>query len=291
MANRRTQPRRSRNYVYLVYLVIIFAGLQFLALKFFHQEVVTRPPSILFAPVQGFPVEELTLKFVDERTEQAERIIREQPEEEDTDEAEQEEPQEEDVIGFEEAGLSDIQRQIVFRSLEMLEENRAYEYELYPDTGYPEQNVAISTDVIAIVLRDCGYDLMELIYEDMSENISAYPMDILERDDPIKYIDFRHVFFQQAYFSRHALVLDNEYDPANENNSIQWQPGDIVYFQFNEDNPHQDLGGIISPHTNEQGVPLVIMTSRDLGKVSEVDVLLDYDIVGHYRYPYPEEMQ
>jgi len=36
-------------------------------------------------------------------------------------------------------------------------------------------------------------------------------------------------------------------------------------------------------------VPLVIMISKDLGRVSEVDALLDYIIVGHYRYPNPYE--
>jgi len=294
MRTRRTQPRRTRNYIYLVYLVIIFAVLQFFALKFFYQEVVTKLPDNLFAAVQKFPLEELTLNFVDEKTELAEKKIEKQSQPEETEEVRAAETIEQTPTpdnSLEEIGISDIQKKIVLRALEMLEENRVYEYELYPETGYPTENVAISTDVISIILRDCGYDLMELIYEDMSEHKESYPLDIIGRDEPIKYIDFRHVFFQQTFFSRHALELDVEYDPSHEANNIQWQPGDIVFFQFDEDNPHQDLGGIISPHTSDQGVPLVIMTSKELGKVSEVDVLLDYKVVGHYRYPYPEDMQ
>ncbi|MGM0366575.1 MAG: DUF1287 domain-containing protein [Actinomycetota bacterium] len=273
-------------------MVIIFAVLQFFALKFFHQEIITRLPDNLFTAVQKIPLKEITLSFVDERTEETERRIQEssQPEEEAAAEPAEEE-QQEPGTGIEEIGLSDIQRSIVLRSLEILEESRVYEYELYPETGYPEENVAISTDVISIILRDCGYDLMELIYEDMEEHPDAYPMDIIGRDEPIKYIDFRHVFFQQTFFDRHALQLGNEYEPQHENNNIQWQPGDVVYFQFDPDNPHQNLGGIISSNTNDQGVPLVIMTSKELGQVSEVDVLADYEIIGHYRYPYPEEMQ
>jgi hypothetical protein len=47
------------------------------------------------------------------------------------------------------------------------------------------------------------------------------------------------------------------------------------------------ISGGSYPHTNPEGVPLVIMISSELGKVSEVDKLLEYKIVGHYRYPNP----
>jgi len=289
----RKQPRRARNYIYLVYIVIIIAVLQFFALKAFYQEVVTKLPDTLFKVTQKYPRDEITLNFVDKKTEEAEKKISEQNQatlEEDI-EAELTTVQAEPQDTQETMGISDIQKEITLKTLEILEDPRTYEYELYPDTGYPPENIAISTDVIALVLRDCGYDLMELIYQDMSDNPSAYPMDIVDRDEPIKYIDFRHVFFQETFFSRNALELSIEYDPESENNNIHWQPGDFVYFQLDPDNPHQDMGGIISPNTNDQGIPLVVMTSGDLGKVSEVDVLLEHTIVGHYRYPYPEDLE
>ena len=143
--------------------------------------------------------------------------------------------------------------------------------------------------VISIVLRDSGYDLMELIYNDMLEHNEDYPLDLKGRNEPVKYLDFRHVFFQEQFFKRHALGLDNEFIIDNEDNPVQWQPGDIVYFQFDPDNPDQDLGGFISSRSNDNGVPLVIMISKDFGKVSEVDVLYEYNVVGHYRYPNPYE--
>ena len=68
---------------------------------------------------------------------------------------------------------------------------------------------------------------------------------------------------------------------------IQWQPGDIVYFQFDPDDPYKDYGGFISSRTNDQGVPLVIMLSKELVKISEVDKLMEYTVVGHFRYPNP----
>ena len=54
--------------------------------------------------------------------------------------------------------------------MELLDEDIEYKYQYYPDTGYPNGKYWISTDVISIVLRDSGYDLMELVYKDMSEH-------------------------------------------------------------------------------------------------------------------------
>ncbi len=293
MAIRRTQPKRARNYLFLVYLVVLFGVLQFLALMFFHQELISRPPSNLFSGGPRLPLEELTLRYSDEQA--ADIAIREElPQaEEETEEIPEPIIEEETIAGPDPGDhqilITDTQREIVSRALELLEEGMAYDYTVYPDTGYPEGNTGISTDVISIVLRDSGFDLMELIYEDMADNTGSYRMDLVGRDNPVKHIDFRHVFFQETFFSRHALEVDEEYDPDDEANHIQWQAGDIVYFEMETDRPHQNLGGIISPNTNDDGVPLVIMNSKELGQVSEVDVLLEYDIIGHYRYPDPED--
>ncbi|MGM0367623.1 MAG: DUF1287 domain-containing protein [Actinomycetota bacterium] len=291
--SRRTQLKRSSNYKYLVIIVIILAFLQFWVLKGYYQEVIKKIPLDLFQSSRSYPISELVINKESPEPEEATTMLTEEtPEELESMEIELTEATEVPTpSGVENSQLSDAQKDIVLRSLEMLEENIEYGYELYPETGYPTDNIGVSTDIIAMVLRDCGYDLMELIYEDMLKHSESYPMDIIGRDEPIKYIDFRHVFFQETFFKRHALELDTEYDPEHPANNIQWQAGDIVYFQLDEENPHKDLGGFISPHTNENGVPLVIMTSKELGKLSAVDVLLDYEIVGHYRYPYPEDME
>ena len=65
----------------------------------------------------------------------------------------------------------------------------------------------ISTDVVSVVLKDCGYDLMELVYDDMSKHIDAYPMNIKGSKNPDKKTDFRVVYFQQKFFQRNALEL------------------------------------------------------------------------------------
>ncbi len=293
-STRRVQTKKSNNYKYLVIVVIIFAALQFWILKSFYKEEIIKIPLDLFEANKQYPLTELVINKSTEDIPDEAQILEPVPGTKDIvpEEIANENLTEDATYSNEiENDLSEDQKNIVLRTLEILEENVKYEYELYPETGYPTENVGVSTDIIAIVLRDCGYDLMELIYDDMLNHSDSYPMDIIGRDEPIKYIDFRHVFFQETFFKRHALELETSYDKNHADNNIQWQPGDIVYFQLDEENPHKDLGGFISPNTNQEGVPLVIMTSEELGKASEVDVLLDYKIVGHYRYPYPEEMQ
>jgi len=130
---------------------------------------------------------------------------------------------------------------------------------------------------------------MELIYKDMVAHKEDYPLDVKGRKTPIKYIDFRDVVFQEKFFSRNALTtLPLEYDLNDENRDFLWQPGDIVYFRFDEENYDKDRGGFISPNTNTDGIPLVIMISPETNELEEVDALQQYKVVGHYRYPPPE---
>lgn len=285
----RTDRRRIAarlNYRYFIYAGVVIALLQFLTLRTFYQEQeVIKLPEILFQSPIRYPEEEFLLEpgIDDEVT--ASRV----PETEETpaENSGAEDIDDEDTDNGEEI-LTETQKQIVLRLLELVEEDIEYGYEIYPDTGYPSDNVWISTDVISVVLNDVGFDLMDLIFKDMSEHKEDYPMDIKGGREPIKYIDFRDVFFQEQFFKRNALELPLEFDRDDPNNSILWQSGDILYFQFDPDNPYKDLGGFVSPRTTEEGVPLVIMISAELESISEVDVLEEYTLVGHYRYPPPE---
>jgi len=284
MKNRIDRKRSAwmLNYRYFIYAGIIIALLQFLALRTFYQDqkIIKLPEKLFQSPLE-YPREELILE-PDGGT-GAEGIL---PEPEEEDEADEDPGQ--DETGNGELILTDTQKQIVLRLLDLIEEDIIYGYETFPDTGYPSDNIWISTDVISMVLNDVGFDLMELIFKDMSEHKEDYPMDIKGRSEAIKYIDFRDVFFQEQFFRRHALELPAEFNADDPNNSVLWQPGDILYFQFDPDNPYKDLGGFVSPRTNDEGVPLVIMISAELGSISEVDVLNEYVIVGHFRYPPPE---
>ena len=307
---KKAKKIKSIRYRYIIYSVILICLLQFWALKTFYKEREIKLPENLFTAQKEFPISELTLDIsydqsgsassenigeqvstkednINKKELNQDQIIDDSSNYSDETSETQDEKYTSEIEGI---NLSEVQKKIVLRSLELLDENIEYGYRTYPETGYPDtENIYISTDIISVVLRDSGYNLMELIYEDMLEHKDDYPMDLTGRKDPIKYIDFRNVFFQEQFFKRHALgELPTKYTPEDENNNILWQPGDIVYFQFDEENPYKDLGGLISPHKNDNGVPLVIMISKEFGKVKEVDVLLEYKIIGHYRYPPPE---
>lgn len=282
---RKKQFGKNLSYKYLIFIIAIIALLQLLTLRACYQEKIFKLPEKLFSSKIDFPISELTLDITYGESESRSMEDGDASVTEEDSAIESDENQSAEIEG---QNLTDIQKKIVLKALELLDKDIKYGYEVFPDAGYPSSNVWISTDVISVTLRDCGYDLMELIYEDMNEHKEAYPIDIKGRKTPIKYIDFRVVFFQEKFFQRNALELTVEYDINDENISSLWQAGDIVYFQFDENDPDKDLGGFISPHKNNEGVPFVIMISSEFGKVSEVDKLLEYKIVGHYRYPPPD---
>ena len=282
---RKKRYRRNIDYKYIIYVIVFIALLQLLILKIYYQEEPSKLPEKLFLSKKDFPISELILDITKEELESVPL--------EDTD-AQGDGAAETDENYSNELGslnLTDIQKDITLRILELLDEDIEYGMEYFPDTYYPStDNKWISTDVISVTLNDCGIDIMELIYKDMLEHKEDYPIDtITGRKTAIKYIDSRNVFFQERFFERNALILPFEYDIEDENRNLIWQAGDIVYFQIDIDDPDSDhYGGFISPHKNEDGVPLVIMISSEFKKVSEVDVLLEYKIAGHFRYPPPE---
>ncbi len=293
---RKIRKLNKSNYRIIIFIIVLVVAFQFWMLRSFFSEVKFEIPYKLFASSISFPLSELTLGAFDLGP-YLSAFDREQ-EDEETLAAETrefielfEEDSTDSSMAIDDFELSEIQKKIVLRLMQMPEENIEYKYEAYTETGYPTENVGISTDVVSIVLRDSGFDLMELIHEDMSEHKDSYPMDKKGSDSLSKTTDFRRVYFQQKFFERQGLVLPTEFDPQDEANQLQWQPGDILFFTVDPDNPNLDLAGMLSSRKNEEGVPLIIMNSSDLGVVSEVDVLLEYDVSGHYRYPYPEAFQ
>ncbi len=280
---RKKQYIRSISYRYFIYIIAIIALLQLLALRACYKEKISKLPEKLFSSRINFPISELTLDITYGESEPAESSDASTTEE--VLEAETEESQPNETGN---QNLTDIQKNIALKALELLDMDIEYGYQLFPDTGYPSNNVWISTDVISVTLHECGYDLMELIYEDMNKHKEDYPMDKTGRKTPIKYIDFRDVIFQEQFFNRNTLALPIEYNIDDESNNLIWQAGDIVYFRFDENNHDKDRGGFISSHTNPDGVPTVIMIYPETNKLEEVDILLEYEMVGHYRYPQPE---
>ena len=136
----------------------------------------------------------------------------------------------------------------------------------YYASGYPDDEYGVCTDVVAFGLKGAGYDLMELVNNDIINNKNNYNIDKIDKN-----IDFRRVRNLIIFFEDNANSLTtNIYDIEN------WQGGDIVIFQNHI--------GIISNNRNKNGVTFVIHHANPYQKYYEEDILESRnDIVGHYR--------
>lgn len=153
----------------------------------------------------------------------------------------------------------------------------------YRKIAYPEGDVSpkvgACTDVVIRALRKAGYDLQQLIHEDIEQNFHVYAAanGLIQIDSNI---DHRRVPNQIVFFKRHGLELPIQF---NDETKATWQPGDIVFWKMSHGQNHT---GVISDKVNKHGVPLVI---HNQFITMEEDVLLHWQITGHYRYPKPGE--
>ena len=141
--------------------------------------------------------------------------------------------------------------------------------------GYPPDTEGVCTDVVWRAFKNAGYNLKDLIDEDIKNNVKAYPR-VGGKPDPN--IDFRRVPNLISFFSRNATLLSTDLAQI-----ADWQPGDIVTFE----NRHI---GIISDKRNKNGVPYLIHNGGQ--KNREEDILEIYSlyskISGHFRWTYYE---
>ena len=138
----------------------------------------------------------------------------------------------------------------------------------YYGTGYPNDEYGVCTDVVAFALKDAGYDLMELVNEDIINNKDKYDIDVIDKN-----IDFRRVKNLDVYFKNNSISLTTDLEQID-----KWQGGDIIVFK--------DHIGIVSDKRNKNGVPFLIHHAYPRQINYEEDVLELYDkeyIIGHYR--------
>ena len=135
----------------------------------------------------------------------------------------------------------------------------------YYETGYSNDQYGVCTDVVAIALREAGYDLMELVYEDVLKNKEDYKIKVIDKN-----IDFRRVKNLKIYFNKNAISLTKDIKDID-----KWQGGDIVIFEKHI--------GIISDRRNKKGIPYVIHHANPYQIKYKEDILKKYKIVGHYR--------
>lgn len=136
----------------------------------------------------------------------------------------------------------------------------------YYASGYPDDEYGVCTDVVGFGLLGAGYNLQELVDEDINSNEEDY--NIEKRD---KNIDFRRVRNLKIYFDHKAISLTTDIYQIEE-----WQGGDIVVFKNHI--------GVISDIRNKKGIPYVIHHANPVQVNYEEDILEGRDdIVGHYR--------
>ncbi len=145
----------------------------------------------------------------------------------------------------------------------------------YPNGDVPADRGAC-TEVIIRGLRNAGYDLQQLIHDDMAVDFSAYPK-LWGLSAPDSNIDHRRVPNHLVFMRRHGLEL-----PCSTagRDLATWQPGDLVYWRLPSGHTHC---GVISNDRSRSSLPLVI---HNIGPVaSQQDCLTAWKIIGHFRYP------
>ena len=136
----------------------------------------------------------------------------------------------------------------------------------YYASGYPDDKYGVCTDVVGYGLKNAGYNLMELVNEDIKKNRDKYQIDIIDKN-----IDFRRVKNLKVYFDHNAQVLT-----TNINDIKNWQGGDIVIFKNHI--------GIVYVKRNKKGIPFIIHHEHPFQINYEEDILEKRnDLVAHYR--------
>lgn len=161
----------------------------------------------------------------------------------------------------------DDQTDIINNVKKYIETKPKYKSKYYA-SGYPDDEYGVCTDVVAFGLKGAGYDLMELVNEDIVNNKERYNIETIDKN-----IDFRRVRNLNIYFKNNSISLTTDLSQLE-----QWQGGDIIVFTNHI--------GIISDKRNKNGIPFLIHHANPMQVKYEEDVLEIYwkeEIIGHYR--------
>ena len=162
-------------------------------------------------------------------------------------------------------GIND-QEDILQGALDYVATNPKYKSRYYAETGYPNDQFGVCTDVAANALRSAGYDLKQMLQDDISAHPERYDI-----DEPDPSIDFRRVWNLRPFFEHNAIGLTTDLTDVE-----QWQGGDIALFENHI--------GVVSDRRNERGVPYLIHSNDPFQPTYEEDVLESRDdLVAHYR--------
>lgn len=142
--------------------------------------------------------------------------------------------------------------------------------------GYPPEGQGACTDVAWRAFKAAGYDLKQMVDEDIKNAPEAYGA-TGRMPDPS--IDFRRVSNLQVFFQRHAQELTTEVISNDAANLSNWQPGDIVIYG----QPKEHIA-VISDQRERNGVPWIIHNCGPTA--SEGNYLLSWysEMTYHFRF-------
>lgn len=150
----------------------------------------------------------------------------------------------------------------------------SYQRMSYPGGDIPIER-GVCTDVIVRAYRALGFDLQQLVHEDMRKHFNQYPSRrIWGHTRPDRNIDHRRVPNLSAYLMRHAKSFskDLEKDPA--------RPGDILTWNLPGNLPHI---GLVSDRKTFDGSQYLVIHNIGAG-TREEDIIGQFELTGHYRY-------
>lgn len=147
----------------------------------------------------------------------------------------------------------------------------AYVRIAYPGGDVPA-DTGVCTDVVIRSLRVLGFDLQQLVHEDMRRNFAVYPKQWgLKQPDPN--IDHRRVPNLQTFFRRRGAALPVSDDPAN------YRPGDLITCTVAGRLPHI---AIVVPAPEGGPVPWIV---HNIGQGPKLENrLFEFPLTGHYRW-------
>ncbi|MGE5591723.1 MAG: DUF1287 domain-containing protein [Bacillota bacterium] len=156
----------------------------------------------------------------------------------------------------------------------------------YPGGDVPADQAG-RADLVVRALREAGYDLQQLVHEDIQAELErvggkiddtslAYPLlSRWQQQGPDASIDHRRVLNLYVYLQRHAVPVTLEI----RGRTSDWWPGDLVVFARGDEPFHI---GIVSDRLGRGGIPRVIDAAPGMG-VTQSHSLLAWPVVGHFR--------
>lgn len=157
--------------------------------------------------------------------------------------------------------------------------NPKYKSNYYAGGYPPVEKEGVCTDLIWYALKNAGYNLKDMINQDIKDTSKKNLYNIEVEDENI---DFRRVGIQDTFFYRYAKILDTDIYEVGE-----FMPGDILVFD------NGDHIAMTSDKYNANGVPYLIQNRDETQKQKEEDRLekTEMKVTDHYRFEYNNKIK